>query len=60
MFSRLGMTEILLILAALLLIFGAKRFPDIMDSLGKGVKKFRDGQNGITSNDESSDKNSKS
>ena len=41
--SRLGPTEILLILAVVLLLFGGKKIPELMKGLGKGVKSFKDG-----------------
>lgn len=37
----LGIPEILLILAILVLIFGATRLPQIGEGLGKGIKNFR-------------------
>jgi sec-independent protein translocase protein TatA len=41
--GRLGPTEILLILAIVLLLFGGKKIPELMKGLGKGVKNFKDG-----------------
>ena len=43
LFSGLGWQEILLILLVVLLLFGAKRIPEIARSLGKGVKEFKKG-----------------
>jgi sec-independent protein translocase protein TatA len=40
-FGNLGFTEILLILVAVLLLFGARRIPEIMGSMGKGIKEFK-------------------
>lgn len=37
----LGLTELLIILAVLLLIFGATRLPEIGSSLGKGIRMFK-------------------
>jgi sec-independent protein translocase protein TatA len=37
----LGVPEILLILAIIVLIFGATRLPQIGEGLGKGIKNFR-------------------
>ncbi|TVR66705.1 MAG: twin-arginine translocase TatA/TatE family subunit [Gemmatimonadales bacterium] len=37
----LGMWEIVLIFMALLLLFGAKRLPEIGSSLGKGIREFK-------------------
>jgi sec-independent protein translocase protein TatA len=41
--GRLGPTEIILILAVVLLLFGGKKIPELMKGLGKGVKSFKDG-----------------
>ena len=35
---NLGMTEMLVILTLLLLVFGAKRLPEMGSSLGKGIQ----------------------
>lgn len=43
----LGAPEIILIVVALLLLFGGKKIPELMRGLGKGVKEFKDGQRGI-------------
>ena len=48
------MQEILVIALIVLLLFGGKKIPELMKGLGKGVKSFKDGMNGIDS--ESSDK----
>ena len=37
----LGITEILIILAVILLIFGATRLPEIGSSMGKGIRTFK-------------------
>jgi sec-independent protein translocase protein TatA len=39
----LGWPELLLILAALLLLFGARKLPEIARSLGKSSKEFKAG-----------------
>ena len=44
--GQIGTTEILLILAVVLLLFGAKKIPELMKGIGKGVKSFKDGING--------------
>ena len=38
----LSFPELLIILVALLLIFGAKRLPEMGRSLGKGMREFKD------------------
>lgn len=40
-FGNLGFTEILLILVVVLLLFGAKRLPEIGASFGKGIREFK-------------------
>lgn len=42
----LGAPEIILIVVAILLLFGGKKIPELMRGLGKGVKEFKDAQNG--------------
>ncbi|MDE6028181.1 MAG: twin-arginine translocase TatA/TatE family subunit [Muribaculaceae bacterium] len=39
----IGATEIILISAAVLLIFGGKKIPELMKGMGKGVKSFKEG-----------------
>ncbi|WP_199138463.1 Sec-independent protein translocase subunit TatA/TatB [Pedobacter sp. ASV12] len=47
--AGLGTPEILLIIAALLLLFGGKKIPELMRGLGRGVKEFKDGKDGLDS-----------
>lgn len=42
LFGSLGMTELLVILAILLLIFGAARLPQLGGALGKTIRNFKD------------------
>ena len=39
----IGTTEIILICAVILLIFGGKKLPEMMRGMGKGVKSFKEG-----------------
>ncbi len=39
--GNLGVTEILVILAIVLLLFGGKKIPELMKGLGSGVKEFK-------------------
>ena len=41
MFGNLGVWEILLIMVAVLLLFGAKRLPEVGASIGKGIREFK-------------------
>lgn len=45
---NLGMTEIILLLAVVVLLFGAKRIPELAKGLGTGIKEFK----GALRNDE--------
>lgn len=42
-----GPTEIILIFLVVLLLFGAKRIPEIARGLGKGIREFKDATNEI-------------
>lgn len=42
----IGTPELILIVLALVLLFGAKKIPELMKGLGQGVKSFKDGMNG--------------
>lgn len=52
-FGNLGFGEILVILVIVLLLFGAKRIPEIAGSMGKGIREFKksvsDVQNSVAS-----------
>lgn len=48
MFGSLGPFEIILIFLVILLIFGAKRIPEIARGLGKGIREFKDATNEIS------------
>ncbi len=41
MFGGFGMWEVILIFLVILLLFGAKRLPEIGSSLGKGIREFK-------------------
>lgn len=41
MFGNFGMWEMLVILFIVLLLFGARRLPEIGGSLGKGIREFK-------------------
>ena len=43
----LGTQEILVIALIVLLLFGGKKIPELTKGLGKGVKSFKDGVNGV-------------
>ena len=39
--GNLGFTEIMLILVVVLVLFGAKRLPEVGSSIGKGIREFK-------------------
>ncbi len=47
--GSIGPMEILLIFLAVLLLFGAKRIPEIARGLGKGIREFRSATREISS-----------
>ncbi|MBQ8710275.1 MAG: twin-arginine translocase TatA/TatE family subunit [Bacteroidaceae bacterium] len=52
LFLGLGMQEILIILAIVLLLFGGKKIPELMRGAGKGVRAFKDGMKEPTTDDD--------
>jgi sec-independent protein translocase protein TatA len=42
-FQQIGVPEILLILAVLLLLFGARKLPELARSMGRSTKEFKQG-----------------
>jgi TatA/E family protein of Tat protein translocase len=48
----LGGGEIVLLVLIILLLFGAKRIPDLARGIGKGIKEFKDARNGMESKDD--------
>lgn len=55
----IGTTEIILIVILVLLLFGGRKIPELMKGLGKGVKSFKDGMNGIEEPEIKEDKEKK-
>ena len=49
---NLGGGEIFIVLVIILLLFGAKRIPDLARGLGKGIKEFKDAKDGIEKDEE--------
>jgi sec-independent protein translocase protein TatA len=43
----LGYAEIIGIALLVLLLFGGRKIPELMRGIGRGVKSFKDGMNGI-------------
>lgn len=55
----IGTTEIIIILILVLLLFGGRKIPELMKGLGKGVKNFKDGMNGVEEPEIKEDKEKK-
>src|SRR4051812_31330591 len=45
----LGGWEVILILAVVLILFGAKKLPELAKGLGQGIKEFKKASNEVTS-----------
>jgi sec-independent protein translocase protein TatA len=41
MFENLGAGELIIILLVVIVLFGAKKIPDLAQGLGKGIKEFK-------------------
>ena len=48
----MGSTEIILIVLVLVLLFGAKKIPELMKGLGSGIKEFKKASNVDDDDDE--------
>jgi sec-independent protein translocase protein TatA len=48
--AALGTQEIVIILLAILLLFGGKKIPELMKGLGQGIREFKDGKDGKDGN----------
>lgn len=44
--GRLGPTELLIILAIILILFGGRKIPEIAKGLGEGIRNFKDSMKG--------------
>lgn len=47
LFLNLGTQEIILILFAVLLLFGGEKLPELARGLGKGIREFKDASDGV-------------
>jgi sec-independent protein translocase protein TatA len=44
--GRIGLPELLIVLAIVILIFGANRLPELGRGIGKGIRNFKDATKG--------------
>ena len=56
MFGNLGTGEIILIVLVILLLFGAKKIPDLARGLGKGMSEFKKGLKDVENEIKDADK----
>ncbi|MEO8910573.1 MAG: twin-arginine translocase TatA/TatE family subunit [Gemmatimonadaceae bacterium] len=54
MFENLSLPHILMVLVIVMLLFGAKRIPEIAGSMGKGIKEFKRNINDATRDESAS------
>jgi sec-independent protein translocase protein TatA len=59
-FPTFGLMELLILVAIILLLFGAKRLPQLGRSLGSGIREFRKGVVEADDKDEAQDREKKS
>lgn len=49
LFFGLGSQEIILLVLAVLLLFGGKKIPELMRGIGRGIREFNDARSSINS-----------
>lgn len=59
MFGNLGAGEIILIVLVVLLLFGAKKIPELARGIGKGMSEFKKGIKDVETEIKSADTDSK-
>lgn len=50
--GKFGVTEIVLVVLVVVLLFGGKKIPELMRGLGRGMKEFRDAKDGTDNKDD--------
>lgn len=50
--GQVGWPQLVIVLVIVLLVFGAKRLPEVGRSLGSGMREFKDGVKGLDDNDD--------
>ena len=56
LFGNIGFSVILVLALVVLLLFGGKKIPELMNGLGKGIKSFKDGMNNKSTDTKEDDK----
>jgi sec-independent protein translocase protein TatA len=52
MFKGIGLPEIILILVIVMIFFGAGKLPDVASGIGKAMRNFKKGQQGVFDEEE--------
>lgn len=52
----LGVRELIIILAVIILLFGGRKIPELFRGIGRGIREFREGKNEKTENPETENK----
>lgn len=60
LFLNLGAMEIILIVLVVLLLFGGKKIPELMQGIGKGIRSFKKGLNEVEEEIKKEDTNEES
>ena len=47
LFGMPGGSELILIILAILLLFGGKKIPELMKGIGRGMREFNDAKEGV-------------
>ena len=55
MLGNIGPLEIIVVLVIALIVFGPKRLPELGNSLGKGIREFKDSVTGENKDDDDDD-----
>ena len=53
-----GPTQLILVVVLFLILFGAKKIPELMRGTGRGIKEFKDAMNKDYSDEDEKNKNS--
>ncbi|MDP2302700.1 MAG: twin-arginine translocase TatA/TatE family subunit [Ignavibacteria bacterium] len=56
MFGNIGATEIILIVLVIIILFGAKKIPELAQGIGKGMKEFKKAIKEVDDDSKSEDK----